>query len=131
MRKVTICMLLLIFSTTSFCQETTPEAPMTRADYLKKSKSQKIIGFVLIGVGAITLAAISGGNTDLGAIGPIAGIGVACILISIPVFIGSAKNKKRAANATVSLHFEKTRLVQQTQIVSATIPGVSLKLNLK
>lgn len=123
--------MMLIFSTTSFCQETEPQAPMTRADYLKKSKTQKTIGFVLIGVGAVTLIAISGGNTDLGTVGPLAVIGIVSILSSIPVFIGSARNKRRAANASVSFNFEKIRSIQQTQIRYAAIPAISLKLNLR
>lgn len=123
--------MMLIFSTTSFCQETQPQAPMTRADYLKKSKTQKTIGFVLIGVGAVTLIAISGGNTDLGTVGPLAVIGTVCILTSIPVFIGSGRNKRRANNASVSFNFEKIRSIQQTQIRYAAIPAISLKLNLK
>ncbi len=123
--------MMLIVSTTSFCQETEPQPPMTRADYLKKSKTQKTIGFVLIGVGAVTLIAISGGNTDLGAVGPLAVIGTVCILTSIPVFIGSGRNKRRAKNASVSFNFEKIRSIQQTQIRYAAIPAISLKLNLK
>lgn len=122
---------MLAFSVTSFCQKTEPEAPMTRGDYLKKSKTQKTIGFVLIGVGAVSLIAISGGNTDLGTVGPVAVIGIVTILTSIPVFIGSARNKRRAANASVSFNFEKILSIHPTQIRYAAIPAISLKLNLK
>jgi hypothetical protein len=64
MKKVIISMIFLIFSATSFCQEKQPSQSSTQDEYLKKSKTQKIVGFVLLGAGAITLIIESGGNTD-------------------------------------------------------------------
>ena len=129
MKKSIICTMLLIFSITTFCQDIPPASPMTQQDYLKKSKTQKTIGFVLIGVGAATLIAISGGNTDLGTVGPLAVIGTVCILTSIPVFIASGKNKRRAKNASLSFNFEKLRFIQPARISFPAVPGIALKLH--
>jgi hypothetical protein len=58
MKKIIVFALLLILSTVSFSQQTEPKAPLTRADYLKKSKTQKIVGFVFLGAGAITFISV-------------------------------------------------------------------------
>ena len=56
--------LVLALSLHSFSQEMAPKDSLTSDHYLKKSKSQKIAGFVFLGIGATTLAVLSKGETD-------------------------------------------------------------------
>jgi len=133
MKRIMICAMLLILAATSFSQTTeptTPSTPLTSADYLKKSKAQKTFGFILLGVGAVTLVSISGGNTDLNSVGTLAGIGVASALGSIPLFIASGRNKRKAKNASVSFKLEKIPAYQQAGISSGLLPAVAIKLKL-
>jgi hypothetical protein len=130
MKKITICLLLVILSATSFCQQTEPSQPMTRNEYLKKSKTQKVLGFVFLGAGAITLISVSGGNTDFNTLGTLVVIGGVLTLTSIPLFIAAGRNKRKAKNATAFFKFEQTKTIQQTQISFRSFPAISLKLNL-
>ena len=130
MKKIIVFALLLILSTTSFSQQTQPTAPLTRADYLKKSKTQKIVGFVFLGVGAITFISVSGGNTDFGTLGAVVVLGTIVTLASIPLFIASGRNKRKARNASLGFKFEKNQMIQQSAISFSSLPALSFKLNL-
>ncbi|MFI5131177.1 MAG: hypothetical protein ACHQFX_14340, partial [Chitinophagales bacterium] len=57
MKKTTVFALLLILSATSFSQQTDPSTPMTRADYLQKSKNKKTAAWVLLGGGTVLIGA--------------------------------------------------------------------------
>ena len=122
--------MLLILSTTSFCQEAQPSTSLTREEYLKKSKTQKIVGFVFLGVGAITLISVSGGNTDFNTLGNLVVLGGLSTLASIPLFIASGRNKKKAKNASVSFNFKTIQTIEPTEISFRSYPAISLKLNL-
>ncbi len=130
MKQITICAMLIIFSATSFCQQTQTTKSLTREEYLKKSKTQKIVGFVFLGAGAITLISVSGGNTDFNTLGTVVVVGGLLTVASIPLFIASGRNKRKAKNASVSFNFEKYQSIQQSQLSFHSFPAISLKLNL-
>src|SRR5947207_2152061 len=124
MKKTAILSLLIAFATISFSQQvpaTTP-APM-QTDYLEKSKKQITAAAILLGGGAALLA---GGlmahssyinnhqdtNPDLTEIGIdtgkiLATIGVVLVAGSVPLFIASSNNKKKAKAASVFIDMEK------------------------
>ena len=129
MKKISICILLLIFAATSFCQQTKSLQPLTRKEYLAKSKTQKVFGFILLGAGVTTLIIISKGNTDLNAVGPLAVIGTLSTLGSIPLFIASGRNKRKALKASTSLKFEKVQSIHQPGLSFNSFPAMSLKIN--
>lgn len=128
MKRVMPVLLLIIFVTCVYGQErTSPAGPMTKQDYLKKSKSQKTAAFILLGAGAACVAIVAPGNVSLDATGPILVIGGVCVLSSIPLFIASSKNKKRAMNASAHLNFQR---ISNYPVKSAGyVPAFSLKLN--
>ena len=130
MKPITICAMLIIFSTTSFCQQTETSTSLTREEYLKKSKTQKIVGFVFLGAGALTLISVSGGNTDFNTLGTVVVVGGLLTVASIPLFIASGRNKRKAKNASVSFNFEKNKSLQQSQLRVHFFSDVSLKLHL-
>lgn len=130
MKQITICTILLVLSATSFCQETQPSTTLTRDEYLKKSKAQKIFGFIFLGAGAITLISVSGGNTDFGTLGTLVVAGGLATLASIPLFIASGRNKRKAKNASLSIKVEKNQTIQPNELSFHLFPAISLKLNL-
>ena len=102
MRKTFITCLLLSFFATAFSQQTEVVTPaLSKDDYLKKSKKQKITGFIMIGVG-ITCFAIASQADNSNIYGApnaqtvwILG-GVVSSIIGITKIINSGKNKRRA-----------------------------------
>ena len=129
MKKTIICAMLLVLATVSFSQQTNPKQPLTREDYLKKSKSQKITAFVLLGAGVTTLAIISQGNTSFAVLGTFAPEVILSTLGSIPLFIASARNKRKAQAATVYFKLEKQDVRQFSG--NSTYPSVAIKFNLR
>jgi len=129
MKKTIICAMLLLLATVSFSQQTNPTQPLTREDYLKKSKSQKITAFVLLGGGVTTLAIISKGNTSFDVLGILAVAGTLSTLGSIPLFIASGRNKRKAKMASVYLRIERAEIFPIT-IKSLTYPGIGLQIKL-
>ena len=142
MKNATTLFLLLIISAASFSQQ--PQSVKT--DYLQKSKNKKKTALILLGGGAalfITgLVIPKGESTDL--YNPWSGekdvyenddvkagfemAGTLSMLASIPFFIASGKNKKRAA--AVSFKNEKMPQLQKNYFVYKPIPSLSLKISL-
>ena len=87
--------------------------------YLKKSKEQKTIGWILLGVG-ITSTIVGGQQASKDIFNESSGeawtiVGALCTVASIPVFLSGAKNKGRAEillrNQNIPLtHVSGTRL---------------------
>jgi hypothetical protein len=131
MMKISFTFLLSIISMRSFSQPANSAKALTKQDFLKKSKTQKIIGWCLLGAGSIIwTAGISqaangsndddGGNTAL-AVGTAMGIGGVTFLI-----LGGI-NKKKAMS--LSLQQQHLPYLQKNSIVHQKIPALSVRLN--
>jgi len=114
MKKLTVLVLVLLLSVVSYSQQTEPSKSLSREQYLTRSKTRLITGSVLLGAGAITLLTISP-STPLTTVGVQAILGSAATLASIPFFISSGKNKRKA----------------RLMISSASLPGNQLNNNHK
>ena len=125
--------MLLMLATISFSQQNNPSPALTKQDYLRKSKHQKITAFCLAGGGIIVWLAgvsknmnqddnIDGGGEVAMAIGSIAA------LASIPMFIIASKNKKKAAALTFKN--EPSLQVQKSSFVYRAVPSLTLKFQL-
>ncbi len=130
MKKVLFILFFSALAFTAFSQPGNPSTPLTKQDYLQKSKKQKTTAWILLGGGTIAWLAgaskymnqnddIDGGGEAAMVIGGIAG------LSSIPFFIMASKNKKKA----ISLSF-KNQMIPQLQKNSVTNKPV-LSFNLK
>ena len=147
MKKIIISTVLLAFATTSFCQQTVQKPTMASTDYLQKSKKQKKTATILLAVGAgliVTAVVIPRGELTydgicIGAycsdkykndgIRAAFGIsGIASMLGSIPFFIASGKNKRRAAS--VSFKNQTVPQLQKNSFVYKAIPALSFKISL-
>lgn len=116
------------------------ETPMTKQDYLDKSKSQKKTGFILLGAGAGS--AILGGilmssnfcifgctsSQDI-AFGTGAGLVVAggiSMIASIPVLISGGVNANKAAELT--LYSQPIDLPQHANSGSKSFPALKISI---
>ena len=135
MRKLFTCTFLLLMTTSSFCQQTGPGQSLPQNDYLQKSKKQKTAAWVLLGGGFVLAAggAALDANSDwsksetpyLVAIG----IGGASMLGSIPLFIASGRNKKRAMNASTYFQIRQNPVPANTGLTLHSTPTLSLQFN--
>ncbi len=132
MKKIFPLYFLLIISTVTFSQQNNPTSTLTKQDYLKKSKTQKTVGWILMGAGIVSTGLGSvqvnpnyGSNTNRNGL-LIAGL--AAIGTSIPLFIASVKNRRKATSLSFQIH--QIPQLQQTSIVYYPIPSLRLKINL-
>ena len=144
MKKTFLLFGLISIMQCSFGQDSS----LTKEEYLRKSKGQKTGAIVLLSAGgalAIVGLAIETNdlNDDLGGLfdpnydgdntsnDTVSGIlffgGVAAMLGSIPLFISSHKNKKRA----MSMSFENITApqLQKNMVFNQHIPSVTFKVN--
>ena len=133
MKKVLFIIICSALAFTSFSQPGNPSTPLTKQDYLQKSKKQKTAAWILLGGGTIAwFAGVSkymnqddnkdGGGEAAMVIGGIAG------LSSIPLFIIASKNKKKA----ISLSF-KNQMIPQWQkkfFTNKSVLSFSLKVSI-
>ena len=135
MKKIVFPLALLLFIVKSFGQ--TPA--LSKDYYLKKSKTQKTVAWVMLGggvamttVGIVTISNYDPSLSDPFGVeqntGPaiVAIVGIASALGSIPFFISSAKNKRRALSIAISN--QKIFVPQQKRYALNTQPTLTLKL---
>jgi hypothetical protein len=135
MKQIFLSLAVLVFIGKSFGQAPAP----TRDDYLKKAKTQKTFGWVMLG-GGIAMATTgiliankkeddyltSVGNKGLGVVLEVAGLGAA--FGSIPFFASAAKNKRKAA--TLSFNTQRVLFPEQGAFVLKMQPALVLKIGL-
>ena len=143
MKKIIIFALLLIISATTFSQQINPSPTLTKQDYLQKSKKQQTVAWILAGggVGLVVIAiattstndvanAVGGNDSGLGAGAALFTLGGITALTSIPLFIASGKNRKRAMAATSFLKMETVPVIGQSGFINKNYPALSVKISL-
>ena len=147
MKQIILFAMLLILSASSFGQQIKTSPGLTKQDYLQKSKKQKKAATIMLGGGTALL--LTGfiiprgeqtGTTDIYGVFTVAdykndGIkaafgltGVASMLGSIPFFIASGKNKRRAMN--LAFKNEMAPQIQKSGFVYQPIPSFTIKISL-
>ena len=151
MKKVFAVAILLAIATNAFSQHADSLRSVARTEYLRKSKNQKTAAWVLLGGGVamfITGSIIyndaynkAAEQDPLGTLlsygtnvnptgGYIALAGTLAALGSIPLFIASGKNKKRAMAISTGFKLEKASVLQGTAMIRKSYPALSLKIGL-
>jgi hypothetical protein len=137
MKKIMIYVLMLAFPVSSFCQKTDDSVPSVQKDYLQKSKHQKTAAWILLGGGtALMVTGIIVGSgedayiTDAVGGAAVAGIGLLSTIASIPLFIASGKNKKKAMHMTANIKMEKATIFERQSFVQSSYPAIAFKINL-
>ena len=133
MKKALILMLFIATTSVSFSQQTSSATALTKQDYLKKSKTQKAIGWSLLGAGAITW--LAGLNKYMDQNDGVEGGGETAMVLGTAMSIGGvvfvilgAKNKKKALS--LSLNQQKLPYLQKSGIAHQKIPALSVQLSL-
>jgi hypothetical protein len=135
MRKLFFSALLLFITTGSFCQQTNFHQSLTKQDYLEKSKKQKTAAWVMLGggfalaAGGAVLDVSSDWNKSETPYLVAISIGCASMVGSIPLFIASGKNKRKAINAAAFFEIRQHPVTTNTGFSSHVTPTLSLKLN--
>ena len=135
MKKNLIYFLLLTLPATSFCQVTNDSVPAVKTNYLAKSKNQKTAAWILLGGGTAListgfLVGDSKNSTfdDAAAGALLAGIGVLSAIGSIPLFIASGKNKRKAMKASTFIKMETVPLLQKQSFLQNSYPAFSVNI---
>lgn len=145
MKKTVFVMAILAIALKGLTQSTSvPDSDY----YLQKSKKQKTAAFVLLGGGA-GLAAIGlamGTASFYDEIGSIVvegeddetyvaasilfGTGLAAMVGSVPLFIASSRNKKKAHAASASIKLQTIPVVSRQGIGKLPYPAASIRISL-
>ncbi len=128
LRKIFVLTIVLALAVPLFSQETFPKDSVTSDYYLQRSKSQKISGFIFLGIGVTTLALLSKGDTDFDILPALAIGGIAATVVSIPLFISSGKNKRKAMS--LSVKNEKAFILRNGSFTQKSFPALSVRLSL-
>ena len=138
MKKILIYFLLLALPGASFCQQTNDSVPLIKTDYLQKSKNQKTAAWVLLGGGAALIGTgfligdSKNSSFDDAATGAIlGGIGVLSAVGSIPLFIASGKNKRKAMSTSAFIKMETAPAFQKQSFVPNSYPAFLVKFSLQ
>jgi hypothetical protein len=133
--------MLVVFAAVSFAQQITPKK--SAEFYSARSKRQKKAANIMLIGGAACLAIDllipRGEVTQQGFIfttqyknsnikADFASVGILSMLGSIPFYLLSGHNKRKAKAATVSLNNQKVLIPQQNVFLLKTQPGVTFKL---
>ena len=121
--------LMLVLPVISFCQKTNDSVPVVKTDYLAKSKSQKTAAFILLGIGVTTLTIAAVGDLDLDVLGTVVIVGGVATIASIPLFIASGKNKRRAMKASAFIKMETVPLIQKQSFIQNSYPAFSVRFS--
>jgi hypothetical protein len=141
MKKIVLFVALSLVILQSFSQDTTTRV-LTKSEYLKKSRSAKTTGWILVGSG-LGMAIGSAATFQL-SFGPVLGgsssssqedntastllaIGATGAIVGSIIAFSTAKKYKKLA-ATVSIHTERIPTLQQYTFGSRTQPTVHIRI---
>ena len=146
MRQLILCTMLFLVASSSFSQQTTSQPSFTQQDYLEKSKKQKKIGTILlVGGGGLIATAIIIPKGELVYDGICVGAycsdkykndgiksiffiaGSIAALSSVPLFIMSRKNRRKATS--LSFKMENAVQLSNQNLVRTSFPALRVKAN--
>lgn len=142
MKKIILFLAFFSMLTKGFSQQAEePKMELTKQEYLKKSKSQKTVGRILLGGGGILIGAglltnLSNGLGNLfveesqkNSSGDIFTVlGVISIAGSIPLLISAGKNKRKALS--LSVKNQPSQVLQNNWLYTKMTPSLTLKIDL-
>jgi hypothetical protein len=134
MKKIIVFFVVLMVAKTSISQQVAPYPALTKPDYLRKSRHQRMVSGILLGGGflCMTLGGSMGGKSASG-FSNVAAItlllsGAAATCSSVPLFIISFVTKSKGMKMSVS-----NQMIPQLQngsFVNRTVPSLNLKISL-
>lgn len=143
MKRAFIALLISLNCVSVQSQQITPGTTMTKDDYLQKSRSQKTAAWIMLGGGALATTAgiiwfsqeftlFGPTSSEESASGAIVVVGVAAMGGSIPLFIASARNKRKAnAMALLITAEDLSRTASLNFKTSSRYPALTFRITLK
>ncbi len=133
------CLIFLFTFTVGSCFGQATKSTNTKNDYLKKSRNQKTAAWVLLGGGfVVTMVGVGVASNNFwediitgkeSARGTGAAItGLALMAGSVPLFIASGKNRRKAFS--LSIKNEKMHYPYKNSLLQKPVPSLSLTMNL-
>ncbi|HRX93546.1 MAG TPA: hypothetical protein P5158_05485 [Chitinophagaceae bacterium] len=149
MKKIILLIAVVALIATCYGQQLPQQStPVPQTDYLLKSKNQKKGAWVLLGTGtSLGLIGIAsfpkdyvwldfwGTNTASAESsatfsGVLFVVGVVATLTSIPLFIASGKNKRKAMRSSVGFKSEQLSLPFKSGSMQKSMPAVAISIKL-
>ena len=135
MKKIILFSLLLLLSAATFSQPSTTVISPAKTDYLKKSKQlQKTATIVLLsGPVLIATSLLVVPHINIGGMGLFYGTllaGLACIPVSIGLFIAASPSQKKAMNTSAYFKMEEAQQFQGSSFITKPVPSLTLKISL-
>lgn len=117
--KKTICIVLLMaIATSSFSQDSNFPPVVKNKHYYKTKSSRPISSRVyFLGCWGNYVNIASTGNVDFDALGLLVVVGGLSTIVSIPLLIASARNKRKAKRATTFFRMETMPVIQQYSLL--------------
>lgn len=142
MKKIIFLVIVLMTADTAFSQQASPTPAFINQDYLQKSKNQKKTAWIMLGGGAtLVLTGIVFPKGEItresfwgpeykndGIRGTLYFCGTLSMLGSIPFFIASGKNKKKAMS--MSFKYQSVPELQNNSFVNKAVPSIRLTFKL-
>ncbi len=149
MKQILLFCLALSFTTNSLAQYADTTKHILATDYLKKSKNQKTAAWILLGSGGVmtmigTVVGVHEGaeilvnlfdpnptpaRNDATLATVLMSGGVLAMAGSVPLFIASGKNKRKAA-ASVSFKMENATNIYQSAFTNTRYPVLAIQIRL-
>lgn len=135
MKKFLICTMLVLTIAGSFSQQSNFDHSLKKQDYLQKSKKQKTTAWILLGGGAAVVAGsaildVSSDWTKSETPYVVAiCVGGASMIGSIPLFIASGRNRRKAMNATTYFEIRQNAAPTNTGTTFRSTPTLSIKVD--
>ena len=151
MKEIIAFLLVVILGINCFDQQVSRLQSVNETDYLQKSRNQKTAAWLLLGGGIamtvtgmviygnaldkaaeddpfVTVLSLGTNANPTGAI--IATVGSLAAIGSIPLFIASGKNKRRASAVSTSFKMEDMRTIHRAAIVHRPYPAIAIKISM-
>ncbi|MBL7848975.1 MAG: hypothetical protein JNL40_16020 [Cyclobacteriaceae bacterium] len=139
MKRTLMILLCSLMATTTMGQKREPDRPLTKTDYLAKSKSQERTATTLLACGTAmmivgyigfnnTYDSNTNGDTDV--FGFLVLGGFAMDVASVPFFIGSSRNARKATTM-VRLENQRLNLPRQNASASEFQPTVTVTIKFR
>jgi uncharacterized membrane protein YfcA len=131
MKKLSPVILLVVYTAQAFSQEVIKD----EAHYLNRSKRQKSAAWSMVGLGSALIGVgFLIGNRDNSSFGEAAAggltgiLGAGALISSVPLFIASGRNKRKAFS--LSIKGEPVRSMLNSHLAYNTMPAISLRINI-
>jgi len=126
MKRLIICAVMLSITTSIYCQKTS----LTRDDYLRKSKHEKMAAWTLLGAGitTITFGIIAGlSNSDDQAFYYGVIIGVPLMIASVPFFNAAVRHRQKANSLSAGIRLDRYNNLVVTKNRNGFVPALGMR----